>query len=171
MIDTLPPGRLMLPGEGEGRQAVYAAKKGWEVVAVDYSEAGREKALRLAAAQGVDFSYQVTDLSAYQPEGPFDLVALIFLHLPAAIRGEVHRKLAASLKPGGKLLAEVFHPDQLALASGGPKTLDMISDEASLREEFAGFDWQQFEACAVELDEGPYHQGQAAVWRLFGEKR
>jgi SAM-dependent methyltransferase len=171
MIDTLPPGRLLLPGEGEGRQAVYAANRGWEVVAVDYSEAGREKALRLAAEQGVDFSYTIADLSTYAPEGAFDLVAMIFLHLPPTIRSAVHSKLAAALRPGGHLLAEVFRPEQLGRDSGGPKKLEMLYDEASLRADFPGFTWQQFEACEVELDEGPYHQGKAAVWRLLGEKK
>jgi len=58
-IEPLQPGRLLMPAEGEGRNGVYAARKGWVVDAFDISEKGREKALRLAEEMGVAIHYQV----------------------------------------------------------------------------------------------------------------
>ena len=114
-LDRLPaPGRLLLPGEGEGRNAVYAARQGWTVHAFDFSAAGREKALRLADRYGVHIDYEVADYETahLEPES-FDAVALIFTHMHERIRRTVHRKLVSALKPGGHLFLEAYSPEQL----------------------------------------------------------
>ncbi|PRX50699.1 class I SAM-dependent methyltransferase [Salegentibacter salegens] len=80
-IDEMRPGKILLPAEGEGRNAVYAALQQWEVSAFDISEKGKEKALNLANNQSVEIDYKVGDLPEldYKDE-QFDVIALIFAH-------------------------------------------------------------------------------------------
>lgn len=81
-IDALPVGKILLPSEGEGRNAVYAASLGWNVTAFDYSEEGQQKALELAEKHGVTIYYTIADASEFQTDEKFDVVALIFSHFP-----------------------------------------------------------------------------------------
>jgi len=83
----LHPGKILFPAEGEGRNAVHAAKLGWDVFAFDISEQGKQKALRLAAENNVHIDYQVGELPSlqYHP-AQFDAVALVYAHFPAAIK-------------------------------------------------------------------------------------
>ena len=170
-LDRLTPGRLLLPAEGEGRNAVYAARRGWEVHAFDYSETAREKALRLAEAHNVEIDYR---LAAYEeidwPEKSFDCLALIFAHLPAEKRRTYYRKLTAYLKPGATLLLEAFAKAQLGRDSGGPKNLAMLFSREELEEDLAGLPKLRIEEAETELDEGPFHRGSAAVIRVVGRR-
>ena len=104
-IDQLPaPGRILLPAEGEGRNAVYAARQGWKVDAFDISAAGREKASRLAARFGVHIDYQVADYeNARIDTGAYDAIALIFAHIH-----ESHRRLASAIASGGRVILEAY---------------------------------------------------------------
>lgn len=171
VLPTLSPGRILFPAEGEGRNAVYAAKLGWTVDACDQSSAGREKALQLAAAEQVSISYEITDLANFQCEAAqYDAVALIFSHLPADLRRKFHRQVVDILRPGGTLIAEFFRPEQLGRPSGGPKDPAMLCTRAALLEEFAGLELQISEGI-VHLNEGLYHQGEAAVIRAIGRKK
>ena len=77
-LDLLPPGKILLSAEGEGRNAVYAAEKGWQASAYDWSENACRKAIQLAEEKKVSIDYQIcslTDLS-FEPES-FDAIALI----------------------------------------------------------------------------------------------
>ena len=58
-VGVLPKGRILCLAEGEGRNAVFLAEQGYDVVAVDGSEMGREKALQLAESRGVSIAYHV----------------------------------------------------------------------------------------------------------------
>ena len=167
-LDTLPPGRLLLLAEGEGRNAVYAARRGWQVTAVDFSDEGRAKALRLAIAQGVRLDYQVADLTAlgWQRPGYYDAVGLIYAHLPPDDRRAVHAAAAASLAPGGHLLLEAFGPRQLGLPSGGPKSAELLYEPAMLAGDFAGLTLLENHEVGVVLHEGRCHAGPASVVRL-----
>jgi SAM-dependent methyltransferase len=170
-LEGRSPGRLYLPGEGEGRNAAHAARLGWEVDAVDYSEAGKEKALRLAADSGVSFRYDVADLAAFTPPAEhFDAAALIFLHLPAPLRSVVHARAADALRPGGVLIVEAFAKEQLAYGTGGPKNEEMLYDMATLKEDFREMEFLTAERVDTELAEGPYHSGRSAVIRLLLRK-
>lgn len=169
-LKELAPGKLLLPCEGEGRQAIYAAAQGWEVDAFDQSEVGREKALQWAAKAGLSFRYTLQDATSYQPKAEYDAVALIFAHLPAAHRQQFHRHMAAALQPGGVLLLEGFTPAQLAYTSGGPKDISMLFTAEMLQADFASLEIEWLEEEHVVLNEGPYHQGEAAVIRLIARK-
>jgi SAM-dependent methyltransferase len=115
-IDGNSPGKILLPGEGEGRNAVYAALKGWEAFAVDQSQAGMDKAKKLAEINNVNIDYQIKELSSFEPDmDTYDAIALIFLHLPPQIRVHIHQNLIRLLKPGGSLLIEAFSKAQLGI--------------------------------------------------------
>lgn len=169
-LKELAPGKLLLPCEGEGRQAIYAAAQGWEVDAFDQSEVGREKALQWAAKAGLSFRYTLQDATSYRPKAEYDAVALIFAHLPATHRQQFHRNMAAALQPGGVLLLEGFTPAQLAYTSGGPKDISMLFTVEMLQADFASLEIEWLEEKQVVLNEGPYHQGEAAVIRLIARK-
>lgn len=161
-----PGGRVLCLGEGEGRNAVWLAGRGFAVEAVDGSAVGLEKARRLAAQRGVTIATTVADLADHLPAaGAYDAVALIFVHLPPSLRARVHARAAAALAPGGLLVLEAFTPAQLALASGGPRQRELLYDAGLLRQDFAGLEWDPLVEEEVDLDEGPLHRGRAAVVR------
>ena len=171
-LDRLPaPGRLLLPGEGEGRNAVYAARQGWKVDAFDFSAAGRDKALRLAERHGVHIDYEVADYeTAHIEPGAYDVVALIFTHTHESIRRTVHRRLATALKPGGHLLLEAYSPEQLAYGTGGPPTAKLLYALEDLREDFSELEIVELEKVEAEIHEGRYHTGLASVVRLVAKR-
>jgi SAM-dependent methyltransferase len=114
-------GKLLLPAEGEGRNAVYAAKLGWDVYAFDSSNTARVKALKFAEAENIKIRYTHQDIVNYLPEvNKYDLVALVFVHLPEEIRIDFHQKIIQSLTPGGTLLVVSFAKEQINNFSGGP---------------------------------------------------
>jgi SAM-dependent methyltransferase len=168
---TKAPGKLLLPGEGEGRNAVYAAMKGWAVDAFDQSSVGQAKALALASELGVQISYTVSRMDDFSfVENYYDAVGLLFFHTEPAGREHLHRKAFESLKPGGFLILEAFHKEQLKNNTGGPKSVDMLFDEECLSSDFALFETILLEKREIELSEGPFHQGAASVIRFLGIK-
>jgi SAM-dependent methyltransferase len=170
--DIRPGGRVLSLGEGEGRNAVWLAEQGFLVDAVDASSVGLEKARELAAGRGVSIRTQVDDLAAYRPEpGAYDALVLVFVHLPPTIRTLVHAAGARALKPGGVVIIEAFTHLQLGRPSGGPRQANLLYDVATLRSDFPGVDWKVLEEAEIELDEGPFHRGTAAVIRGVGSAR
>ncbi len=165
----LPPGgRVLVPGDGEGRNGVWLATQGHQVTSVDLSLVGLRKAQQLASEKGVALNVLQADLADWAPEpGSFDAVVLTYVHLSPAIRAAAHARLAAGLRSGGCLILEAFHPGQLAHGSGGPKDPAMLYDLAMLRSDLAAAGLQELLAweCQVTLDEGPGHQGLAHVTR------
>lgn len=171
VIDGLPAGKMLVPGAGEGRDAVYAATQGWLVDAFDFSAAGREKALQLASEVNVSINFEVQNAADFDPtRRAYDCIALIFFHLPADLRQAFHKKVVQALRPGGVVVLEAFTPDQLANDSGGPKNPDMLMRKADVEAEFPELRVLKLEELETKLDEGPYHRGKAAVVRFFGMK-
>jgi len=169
---SAPGKKLLLPAEGEGRNAMYAARMGWEVHAFDSSETGRKKAMEWASKERLEFTY---DLMSYQelklPALTYDVAALIYAHMPGDIRPMIHKKIVTSLRLGGYIILEAFDKQQLGNDSGGPKNLDMLYDTATLRDDFEGMKFEQLEKIVTTLDEGPYHQGEAVVVRMIATKQ
>ena len=170
-LERIAPGYLLLPGEGEGRNAVYAASQGWKVDAFDQSSVGQSKALALASELGVQMSYTVSRMDDFSfIENHYDAVGLLFFHTDPAGRKFLHRKVFESLKPGGSLILEAFHKEQLKNDTGGPKSPDMLFDEQILSSDFATFETLLLEKQEIVLNEGPFHQGLASVIRFLGIK-
>ena len=167
----LPEGSTVLvPGDGEGRNGVWLARQGHAVLSVDISAVGLRKAGELAAQHGVQLRTLEADLAAWTPApASADAVVLTYVHLPAALRTAVHRNLAQALRPGGWLLLEAFHPQQLQYQSGGPKDAALLYTLEQLRADFDGLLHEVLsEECTIELDEGPGHRGTARVVRWLG---
>lgn len=171
-LDGLEPGKILLPGEGEGRNAVYAASLGWKVDAFDQSKEGAKKAQQLAAEKGVQISYQVGSLKEYPFEKTtYDAVGLVYFHAPEPLRKLLHKKVAEVLKPGGMLILEAFHTSQLGRNSGGPPSLDLLFTREILMADFGSLDISLLEEAEEDLNEGPYHRGSAKIIRLKGRKK
>jgi SAM-dependent methyltransferase len=170
-IDSLRPGKVMLPAEGEGRNAVYAARQGWQAFAVDFSEAGRQKTMKLAQEFNTTVDYRLGDITEFDfGEEVYDAVGLIYAHLDPAYREEVHRKLVRSLKPGGYMILEAFNKRQLGNSSGGPKSEEMLYSKQILTEDFKDMEITELEEYQLHLDAGNGHQGEAEIIRLFARK-
>ena len=170
-LALLKPSSVLLPCDGEGRNALHAARTGWDVHSFDYSKEGVEKAQRWAREANVALNACVADAFAFEPERTFDVVGLVFAHMPADKRRAFHHRAVSWLRPGGTLILEGFNPDQLQFTSGGPKDSSMLFTEAMLQEDFAELDIVQCELARTELNEGPFHQGPAAVARLVAKRR
>jgi cyclopropane fatty-acyl-phospholipid synthase-like methyltransferase len=170
-IDDLTPGKLLLPAEGEGRNAAYAAAKGWDVFAFDISIEGKKKALQLAERMGVEISYEVGEYDNLDyGEDLFDLVAIIFAHVDPRLRAGFHHTMAEQLKPGGKIILEGFSKDQITRTTGGPKNPDMLFSNDELKRDFSNLSRIKIWEREVLLNEGHYHQGLAAIIRATGTK-
>ncbi len=85
-IDSNEPGSILLPAEGEGRNALYAASKEWKVYAFDQSEVGRDKAMRKALERGLDVKYDILNVEDFRSSVQYDAIDLIYVHLEPALR-------------------------------------------------------------------------------------
>ncbi|WP_338038989.1 class I SAM-dependent methyltransferase [Maribacter litopenaei] len=116
-LELLKPGSILLPAEGEGRNALYALQKGWKVHCFDYSESGKQKALELIRPFGFELDYQVCDVLEYRAEKQFDVLGFSYVHFPKEIRPKAHEYLLSFLKPGGTIIFEAFSKSQLGKSS------------------------------------------------------
>lgn len=172
-LKILKPGKLLLPAEGEGRNAVWASSQGWQVTAFDQSPEAKTKALKLAnekeATLGIN--YLVKDLRCFRAEeNSFDAIALIYVHMPTEFRHKVHTELVKMLRPGGCLIFEAFSKEQITNTSGGPKNLDLLYDADEIKQEFQILKLLEFYNIRIHLEEGELHHGIANVIRFFGRK-
>lgn len=169
---ALPPGRALCVADGEGRNGVWLAQKGWQVVSLDFSDVAQRKAEDLAARRGVTLEFIQADVHDwdYPPES-FDLVADIFSQFSAPDdRARKWNGMARALRPGGHLILQGYTPDQLRHGTGGPKDPAHLYTEDLLRCAFPGFDIQHLDVAETVLDEGPGHNGPSAVIGMVARK-
>lgn len=170
-VGKIPKGKVLCVAEGEGRNAAFLAEQGYEVVAVDSSSVGLEKARKLAQERGVEIETIVSDLAHFdiEPES-WDGVVSIFAHVPPTVRQELHKKIVNGLRSGGVLILEAYRPDQLKYKTGGPPTAEFMMTLKGLEEELAGLNFEY----GVEMDrdvvEGRFHTGKGAVVQIIGKK-
>lgn len=175
-VDPLDPGRALFAAEGEGRNAVYAAQLGWNILAIDQSEAGKRKAMELAKIKNVGIEYVVEDLGAIDlSERKFDLIVLIYAHLAELNRRSIHQKLLRSLNPGGHVILEAFSQQHLPYqvlnpTVGGPRELSYLYDEPEIVSDFSELTPIYRSTEIIELAEGPFHVGKGSVVRYVGKK-
>jgi cyclopropane fatty-acyl-phospholipid synthase-like methyltransferase len=170
-LAKLTPGSIILPCDGEGRNAAYAAAKGWSVKAFDFSESAVEKAQILAKQQEVKFEIDCADAKEkeYDSES-VDVVALIYAHLPEETRKALHAKAVQWLKPGGLIILEAFNSHQLNNASGGPKNDALLYTKEMLQNDFHELKIEYLEYLETSLSEGKFHHGNADVVRMLARK-
>lgn len=167
----LPTGKVLCLGEGEGRNAVWLAQRGYDVTAVDSSAVGLEKAQRLAVSRGVTISTVHADLAelGIEPES-WEGIVSIFCHLPPALRADVHRRCVSGLRRGGVMLLEAYAPRQLGYRTGGPPTAELMMDTETLRSELAGLELLHLRECERDIREGELHNGIGAVVQAVARK-
>lgn len=167
----IPQGKVLSLAEGEGRNAVFLARQGYAVTAVDASRVGLAKAGRLAEENGVAIELIQADLTDFDlGENRWDGIVSIFCPLPSALRKELHKKVVAGLKPGGVFLLEAYTPEQLKHGTGGGKSVDTMTSKASLSLELAGLQFKHLLELEREVIEGIYHTGTGAVVQALALK-
>lgn len=167
----IPPGPVLCVAEGEGRNAVWLAGRGHDVVAVDNSGVGLAKAARLAASRGVTVRTIVADLAEFAIEpGAWAGIVAIFAHLPPPVRARLHRAAVAGLRPGGAFVLEAYTPRQLEFGTGGPPALELLMSLTDLRAELAGLELVIAREVERDVVEGRYHTGRAAVVQVLGKR-
>ena len=166
-IDKHKAGTLLLPCEGEGRNAIYAAASGWHVTAFDFSEIAVAKALQRAGKLGLTIQYTQNSLENYIPTQSYDLIASIYVHMEAELRKSFHKKLIESLKPGGSIIMEAFNKNQINYQSGGPGDTKRMYSIEELASDFSSLSISLLEETITELTEGDFHKGKAAVIQLI----
>lgn len=172
MSERLPRrGTALDIGAGEGRNALFLASLGLDVRAVDQSEVGMRKAERVARERGLSLRAQAADLRDFvAPDGSFDVMSSIFVHLPATLRAAVHGKVSAWLKLGGAFVLEAYAPDQLARGTGGPKDPALLAPLDVIERELRGMTIEHAAAVVRDVREGSYHTGEASVVQIFARK-
>lgn len=176
-LDKLKPGTILFPAEGEGRNAVYAAKCGWTVSAFDISPEGQKKAFQLAEINEVTIDYRVGELETIHYEaGQFDAIGLIYAHFPADIKTIYHNELDRYLRKDGIIIFEAFSKNNLMYAAKnehffGPKDIASLFSLEEIKADFPDYEVEELEEKEIDLSEGIFHNGQGSVIRFVGRKK
>jgi len=166
------PASILLPGDGEGRNAAHAARQGWNVDAFDYSNQAVENAQEFFKSQNVEVDFYLSSILEHEiVQEKYDAIGFFYLHLHSKDRPVAHQFLSDSLKPGGILILEVFSKRQLGRDTGGPRNEDMLYSLAEIRNDFKEFDSLMLEELETELSEGELHKGKAMLIRFIGVKK
>ncbi|HEU4735352.1 MAG TPA: class I SAM-dependent methyltransferase [Kofleriaceae bacterium] len=168
----IPEGRVLCLAEGEGRNAVFLARLGYQVTAVDFSSVGLRKAERLAREREVSIEIIEADLARFDlGTGLWSGIVSIFAHTLPEIRRRVHAAIPAALCPGGILILEAYRPRQLELGTGGPKDVALLPTLDELRTELAGLELLIARETDREIHEGRAHSGPSATVQVVGRRR
>ena len=158
--------------EGEGRNAVFLASRGLDVIGVDISPVALEKAKTLARSRGVEIKTVVADLATFEPEeNHYGSVISISAHLPSSVRNKLYPSIERALRQDGVILLEAFSENQLTRDTGGPKDPDMLMTVEKLRREFPNLEPVLLREVEREVSEGEGHRGMASVVQFIGRKK
>jgi SAM-dependent methyltransferase len=165
-------GKALAVADGEGRNGVWLAEQGLDVLSVDFSPKALAKAQALAQARGVVLQTERVDLITWTwPTAEFDVVAAIFIQFATPEqRARIFAGIRQALKPGGLLLLQGYRPEQLAYKTGGPSQIENLYTRAMLTEAFAGFADLKISEHDSMTHEGTGHVGMAALIDLVGRK-
>jgi cyclopropane fatty-acyl-phospholipid synthase-like methyltransferase len=169
----LKPGMSCLAvADGEGRNGVWLAQQGLQVLSVEASAVALEKAKKLAQQRGVAIDFEQADLAHWQwGENRFDVVAAIFIQFaPPALREQMFAGIRRCLKPGGLLLLQGYTPRQLEYKTGGPPVAENMYTEALLRNAFGDMQIMHLREHDDHIGEGAGHSGMSALIDLVARK-
>lgn len=168
-----PGAKVLAIADGEGRNGVFLAQQGMDVLSLDFSPPAQEKARALAARKGVTLRTEIADLRRWTPpRDSFDAVVAIFIQFATPeFRPRLFASMMAALKPGGLFFLEGYRTEQLAYGTGGPSQVEHLYTEAMLREAFATAEIVLLDAYDAELAEGSGHRGRSAVIDLIARRR
>jgi cyclopropane fatty-acyl-phospholipid synthase-like methyltransferase len=169
----LKPGQFVLSvADGEGRNGVWLAEQGLDVLAVDFSEKALQKSRKLAESRGVALQTELADLHNWNwGEKRFDVIVAIFIQFASPLeRPALHQAIQRALKPGGLLLLQGYRPKQLEYRTGGPSSVDNLYDAEVLRRDFAAMEILELREHDSVISEGPGHSGMSALVDLVARK-
>jgi len=145
-VAGLTPGRALDLACGEGQNAIWLASLGWTVLGVDYSEVAISKGRTRAERDGVHVELVCADLVTYEPEvSAFDLVLVLYLHIPAHERGPVFKRAAAAVAPGGTFVFVGHDLTNLAEGVGGPSDPGLLCTPDEIASELPGLEIEKAE--------------------------
>jgi SAM-dependent methyltransferase len=149
-----PAGRCCASPRARGN-AVFLAGLGHQVTAVDLSIEGLRKAERLAQRHGVTIEVIQADLATFELGlDRWSGIVEIFVHLPLPVRHRLRAQIPRALRGGGWLVLETYRPEQLALGTGGPRELSLLSTLAELREQLSPLELVAARDANREIHEG-----------------
>jgi hypothetical protein len=163
--------KVLCLAEGEGRNAVFLAKLGCDVTAVDSSQVGLDKLEKLATQSGVSVNTICCDLNEFVfEENRWNFIVSIWCHLPSALRMKIHRRSVRSLDKEGFFILEAYTPNQLKFKTGGPQDPDMMPTPGALKSELDGLTLKVLQEIERNISEGIGHQGMSAVVQVIAKK-
>ena len=166
---TIPKGKVLLLAEGEGRNAVFLAKLGYAVTAVDISSVGLEKAKKLAGENSVSIEVICEDLATFDlGEKKWDGIVSISCHLPPELRQDLYKRIERALKPSGVFFLEGYRPEQLKYKTGGPPLAEMMTSKETLVKELPNLAFSHLQEIDRKVNEGINHHGLGAVIQAIG---
>ena len=164
-------GNILCLAEGEGRNAVYLARRGFNVTAVDISAVALKKAEKLAQEHQVNLNLVQADLASFDlGQQQWHGIVAIFMHLPPPLRQRIFAKIATALKPAGIFIGEFYRPEQLAYGTGGPKDISMLYSSSLLASELSGLQIPYLMTTERHVLEGVGHNGLAAVCQVMAKR-
>ena len=158
--------------DGEGRNGVWLAEQGLDVLSLDFSPNALKKARALAAARGVNLRIELMDLAQLEwPAGAFDVIAAIFVQFAdPPFREKIFTGMKRALKPSGLLLMQGYRPEQLDYRTGGPSQVENLYTRGLLEAAFGDFASLEIREHDSMVDEGAGHAGMSALIDLVGRK-
>jgi SAM-dependent methyltransferase len=169
----LPPsGRVLTVADGEGRNGVWLAQQGLDVLSIDFSPSAQGKARALAAERGVSVNFQQVDVHSWSyPEAAFDVVVEIFTQFSSpAERALKWAGMRRALKSGGLLIIQGYTPKQLDYGTGGPKQIENLYTRSLIEGTFGDYRDKSLVEEEREMHEGASHSGMSAVINFTARK-
>lgn len=165
-------GRALAVADGEGRNGVWLAEQGLDVVSIDFSPSAQTKARALAVERGVNVTFIESNVHKWDyPQAAFDVLAEIFTQFSTpAERASKWAGMRRTLKSGGLLIVHGYTPKQLEYGTGGPKELENLYTRALLEDAFGGFRDVKIVEEEREIREGTSHGGMSAMIGLTARK-
>ena len=145
-VAGLTPGRALDLACGEGQNAIWLASLGWTVLGVDYSEVAISKGRARAKRDGVHVELVCADLVSYEPDvSAFDLVLVLYLHIPAHERRSIFQSAAAAVAPGGAFVFVGHDLTNLTEGVGGPSDPSLLCTPDEIASELPGLEIEKAE--------------------------
>lgn len=174
VVAQLPAGRTLCLGDGEGRNGVFLAQHGHDVVTIDLSPVGVVKARRLAADRGVSIDARVADLAEFNlGNNDWGCIVSVFCHLPPALRHAVHSAVPVALRAGGCFVLEAYRSANIGRCVGGPQNAEMTVELEDILGDIGsahGISVLIGREVERSIVEGKYHKGMSATTQVLARK-
>jgi SAM-dependent methyltransferase len=157
-LADLPPGRALDLAAGEGRNAIWLARQGWQVTAVDFSQAGLDKGRTLAVDLDVDWVCADATTWRRAPDEPaYDVAVIAYLQVTAPDRGAAVRNAFGALREGGTLLLVAHDTTNLTEGTGGPQDPSVLMTAEDVLGDLGGETFEVHKAGRVPRVVGDGH--------------